>query len=140
MHSKTHDIFIASLKAGVLPAVLAPIFWPLLVFIVEGKLPDWTIYPGAALTISIYSLIIGIICCITLGFPTLLIMQKFNTNKPIIVSIVGLCYAVIIFSILGPSNGHISISQTWPLYMFLGALGAICGYIASYLSRPNKAL
>ena len=74
------------------------------------------------------------------SYTTWQILQKLKIIKPKITAIIALFYAGVLFYIFSPSLEQAAMNKSWQIYIVLGSLGAICGYIASYLSCPNKAL
>lgn len=130
----------ANLIAGVLPGIISPLLWPIVVFLVEGKFPDWVNYPIAAVSIMFFATIIGLAGGVLIGFPTLLLLEKAQLNKPVAAALIALLLVLAGYWVLGPSLAEAPFSQSWPVSLFLGLLGAICALVASRLSRPNQAL
>lgn len=133
-------ILMPSFLAGLLPGCLAPILFPFVVLLVEGRFPDWKNYPAAALTIALFGAVAGTIGSIALGVPSIFALEKLNLNKPPVVAAVGAVFGLLFFLLLGPEHGHVSLAQSWPIAAFVSLLAAVCGYSASKLSRFNIAL
>lgn len=55
------QIIKANLLAGLSPGLVAPVIWPIVAFLVDGKFPTWSTYPMAALSISFFAIIIGLV-------------------------------------------------------------------------------
>jgi len=132
------QIIKANIIAGLLSGVLAPIIWPLIVLLTEGKLPTWSSYPLAALSIFSFATILSLIGCIIIGIPTLLILENNKLNKPIIAGLSGLVAASVVFFIISISNNYPSLSQSWPLAAFFACIGGFCGFTASALTRRSR--
>ena len=133
-------IIKANFLAGLLSGVVAPVIWPLVVFLTEGGFPTWSSYPLAAVSIFAFAIIIGLAGCIIVGIPTISILEKNNINKPTIAGMSGLIMATIVFFVISIINNYPSLSQTWPLAAFFACMGALCGATASALSSTNKPL
>lgn len=140
MKGNYQRLVLANLKAGVIPAIFSPIVWPFVVLAMEGEFPNWSTYPMATFTIILFALVVGIFGCMIIGMPTILILQKFNMNIPMVASVIGFISTMTLYLCFGPSLELAPIKQSWPIYLFLGVIGASCGYMASYLSRPNKRM
>jgi len=95
------------------------------IYLEQGAMPTWTIYP--AVEIMFFALLVGSGGCIFLGIPVLLFLNRLRLNRPWIAATTGFVLAISIFALLGAVHD-------WPLYAFLGTLGAASGFIASYLS------
>jgi hypothetical protein len=133
-------ILMTSFLAGLLPGAIAPILFPFVVLIVEGHFPTWETYPVAAITIALFGAMAGIIGSIVLGIPSLLVLERLNLNRPLVVAVVGAAFGALLFLLFGPDHRQVSLAQSWPIAAFFSILAAVCGYFASKLSRPNKAL
>lgn len=131
-------IIKGTMLAGLLPGLMAPIIWPIVVLLVEGGWPTWSTYPMAALSISFFAIIIALPCCVGLGAPALFGLNKLNLNSPAIAGILGFTMALLIFFLFAVSNDYPTFSQSWPLATFFAINGAIAGTAASLLSRTNK--
>ena len=132
-------IIKANFFACLLSGVIAPVIWPLVVFFTEGKFPNWSNYPLAAVSIFAFTIILSLAGCIIIGIPTLSILEKHNINTPTIAGMSGLILATIVFFAISVINNYPSVSQTWPLAAFFASMGAICGLTASALARTNKS-
>jgi hypothetical protein len=134
------NILMTSFLAGLLPGVIAPILFPFVILIVEGHFPSWETYPAAAITIAFFGAMAGAIGSVVLGVPSLLALERLNLNRPPVAAAVGAVFGVLLFLLFGPDQKQASLAQSWPIAAFFSALAAVCGYFASKLSRPNKAL
>ena len=130
----------ATLLAGLLSGVIAPIMWPFVGLLIDGTWPTWSVYPMAALTISFFAIIIATPCCIVLGGLVLLALEKLNLNTPAISGLSGLVLALLIYLLVATSYNYPSLSEFWPLAAFFAIIGSTCGALASYLSSTNKSL
>lgn len=133
-------IIKANLLAGLSPGLVAPVIWPIVAFLVDGKFPTWSTYPMAALSISFFAIIIGLVSCLVLGSPTLISLEKLNLNTPTSAGTSGFIIALFLYFLFTVSKEQSSITQSWPLGVFFAVLGGICGSTASLLSRTNKSL
>jgi len=140
MEGKYIEMLKANLLSGLLPAVFSPLLWPFVVLFSEGHFPSWETYPNAALSISFFALLIGLCACLVLGFPSLMVLDRLDLNKPIIASIAGLILAIMLFLIITAGGKDATLSNLWTILIFFALLGAVCGAAASILSRTNKAL
>ncbi len=129
----------SSFKAGLIPGLVAPIIWPLVVLLIEGRWPSWPAYPMAILPISLFAILIAAPSCLVLGAPALFVLERLNLNTPTIAGATGAIIALLIYFILSLVNEYPSVSQSWPLAVFFAIIGASCGATASKLSRTNKA-
>ena len=128
---------MTSFLAGLMPGALAPILFPFVVLAVEGHFPSWETYPAAAITIAFFGIMAGTIGSIALGVPSLLALERLNLNRPPVVAAVGAAFGVLLFLLLGPDHRQAPLAQSWPIAAFVSALAAVCGYLASKLSRPD---
>ena len=140
MDEKMGRIIKSTLLAGLAPGVAAPIVWPAVVVLVEGKWPDWHVYPMAALAISSFSIFIAIPSCVTFGSVSLFILEKLDINTPAITGILGLILSLLLYLSIASVNDYPPISQAWPVAAFFSIMGAMCGVIASSVSCTNTAL
>jgi hypothetical protein len=132
-------IIKANIYAGFLSGLVAPVIFPLVILLTEGKLPDWSTYPLAAISIFAFATVLSLAACIIIGIPALSILEKNKLNTPIITAISGLFIATIIFFALSVINNYPPLTQTWPLAAFFVFLGSFCGYTASTFSSTNKS-
>jgi hypothetical protein len=117
--------------------VLAPLTWPFVVLAVEGSFPDWSTYPGAALSVFAFALAAGTGLCLVLGIPALLCLDRLERNTPWTAATVGASVAVILFHVAGPGPKQAPFQDAWPVYVFLAVLGGGAGFAASRWSRPS---
>ena len=126
----------ATLLAGLLSGLVAPIVWPFIFLLVDGAWPTWSVYPMAALTISIFTIIIATPCCVFIGGTMLFFLEKYDLNTPIISGLLGLISALLIFFLATVGSKYPSFSESWPLAGFFALMVVICGMAASLISRP----
>lgn len=131
-------IIKATLLAGLLSGLVAPIIWPFVVLLIDGAWPTWSVYPIAAIAVSFFAVIIATPCCIVLGGLAIFILEKHNLNTPAIIGLSGLISALLLYLLVATSNDYPSFSQSWPLAAFFAIIGSTCGALASHLSRTNK--
>jgi len=112
--------------ASFLPALLAPVLFPILV--VEELIPI-----GGMFVISIYALLIGFPLCFIFGSFILLSLEKLNLNKPLLVS----CIGALMVSI--PVLGYGVFLDNLRLGLFFVIIGGACGFLASRLSNSKKS-
>lgn len=139
MEDNKTRFLVASTKAGALSAVIAPLLWPAVVYFMKGELPALGDFINAILPIVLFALILGVSVAIIIGVPSLLALEHLQLNKPPIVSVVGMIYGAVLVLMFGPGHTRAPISESWPLYLFFGILGAVIGFVASHLSRTNTA-
>ena len=128
----------ATLVAGLIPGILVPVLWPLVVFLIEGKFPDGASYPMGAVAIAFFATLTGLVVSVGLGSLTLVCLEKYRLNNPILAAGAGFIVGVTVFWLAGPSLSQAPLGRSWPVYLFLGVLGAVCGSMASQLSRPSQ--
>jgi hypothetical protein len=131
-------IFKASIFAGLLPGLIVPLVWPFVVFAVEGDYPSWSSYPMAMLTISYFSVAIGLGACIILGVPILWAASRLRLNIPLFIALIGGALGLILFLMVLRVPDTSPSSESWPIATLFVLMAAICGYVASYLSVHLK--
>ena len=130
-------IIKACFLAGLVPGVLAPFLWPLVVWLMEGELPNWSSYPVAAAGIFFFATILGLGVCGTIGVSCLLCLEKFKLNSPPLFAMLGFILGCAMLYMAGPDQLQTELPRSWPMYAFFGVLGAACGFTASYRSRSK---
>lgn len=133
-------IIKSTVLAGLLTGLIAPLIWPVVIMLSKGQWPTWSIYPMAALTISLITIIITIPCSLIIGSPALFYLEKVNLNVPTVVGVLGLIVAFFMYLLVAEINNFPLITQAWPLAVFFSILGAINGVTSSMISRTNILL
>ena len=131
-------IIKASLISGISLGLVAPITWPILIYLVEDRFPAWEAYRTATLSISFFAIFIGLIGSIVIGIPTLKWLDKHNANKPIIAGVIGFVITWIAFYLLSVNSEQTASTPFWIVINYFSLLGAFCGILASKLSSPSK--
>lgn len=135
---KHRTILKACLFAGLLPGVLAPLLWPFVPTLMDGKSMNWGLVLFSLFPVSIFALIGGLLGCLVLGVPVLVLLEKYGINRPIISIMVGSALGLLI-ALTWSLPAERSLVSSWPFVLFFIILGAACAGLASYLCRPNKA-
>ncbi len=125
--------------AGLMPGIIAPLAWPLVVMAVEGSFPDWSVYPSAAVVISLFAIFFGLMGSVFVGSPILVVLSRFNLNLPWLAAVFGVFVSLSAFAVIELPNGDWPISESWPLAVFFAINGAVCGYVASSYMHSNKS-
>ena len=132
------EIFKASFFAGLLPGLIVPLVWPFVILAVEGDFPSWSSYPMAILTISCFSVVIGLGACIIFGAPILWAASRLRLNIPLFLALIGGALGLILFLMVLRVPDISRLSESWPIATLFVLMAAICGYVASFLSVRLK--
>ena len=133
----------ACLLAGVVPALLSPVLWPLVVeLMAEGE--GLAVYSSGFETavialgvVAFFALIIGLPACLLIGFPAVLLADQKGINRPTIMATIGaaLSLGVYVVTSFAVGTDSVPLPEIWPLYAFFVIIGAACGACASALSN-----
>jgi hypothetical protein len=132
-----NHLFRNVLLAGLLPGIVAPLLWPAVVYLAAGRLPAWHTYPSAALAMAFVAVLVGLSVAAFIGFPVLLALRRYRLNRPWLAALIGALLAVILAYVYGPWEERSGSLPTWPVYLFMLLLGALCGATASLLTRED---
>ncbi len=128
----------ACLFTGPVAAVLAPVLFPIVGLLVgEDPWPSALNIDGYLL-IAVFALIVGFFGGLIVGLPSLLLLDAIDLNRPALLAIIGAGASCVIYSLLDSSPTQSPMSETWPLYLYVAAIGAACGAISSYRSLKEK--
>lgn len=126
--------FLAGLSNG----VLAPFSFSLLGLLVEGKLPDLFSF-AALVAIFATASAIGLITCLVVGFPVLLLLRKLNQPSPVFSSGIGIVVGLVFAAAFFYSGASYNFSESWPIAVFYTIHGGFSGYLAGWLTQHNKS-
>ncbi len=114
----------ACFVAGFIPAILAPMLWPVVLFFAPGQSGSSGLSLTAIIAIAGIAFLIGMGLCLVVGLPTILLLDAVGLNKPAISALAGaiLSCAIYFFGVGGASTANI-----WPSYVFVAIIGACCG-------------
>jgi hypothetical protein len=123
---------LSALSGGAAAVFFAPMLWPIVVFAEQGGFSDMTTFLVGLLTVAGVALVGGILLGLLVGFPLLLLLQRWEIANPIVVVAVGAIASAIVFS------GFLSWPvSAWPLYSFFAVVGGLCGWVAAWRMRSN---
>jgi len=117
---------LSALSGGAAAFVFAPLLWPLVIYLRQGSLTDLPVLLAGLLTVAGIALVGGVVLGLLIGFPLLLILQRFGLTSPLFAIFGGAIASVVVFS------GLLSWpADAWPLYAFFSVVGGLCGAVAS---------
>lgn len=140
MFQSVITVLKASLIAGLIPAILSPITWHILLYLYYGKQSIFSIFDVffiKILTIIYFSVIFGEIGCLLIGFPGMLVLEKLHINNIYISGFLGASVGIIPPLIIGPHTIH-DFKEDWPFFIFIAFNGCVCGMAMSFLINRDR--
>lgn len=125
--------FIASVIAGFAAAPVAAVLWLIVVISIYGGFDgDVTAPLGIFLVVAFFALIGGLGLALLVGFPLLVLAERFHVNRMPLMAAAG--------SVIPVGLGFVVSwpPEAWPLYLYLSVIGAACGALASHAARPRR--
>lgn len=124
---------IASLLAGLAAAPTAAVLSPI-ALLMGGREINLLEYLGVpAFAVASVAATFGLIACVVVGWPLLVVLSRIGFNCPAVVSLIGGALATAFLALVG----EWPFLKAWPLYAYFAAIGAVCGAIASMASVPG---
>ena len=132
-------IVMSCVVAGLLNGVLAPFSFSLLGLLVEGKLPD-VASVEALVAIVFFASTVGLLTCMIVGVPVLLLLKKLTLTNPVVSCAIGAAFGFMFAVVFFYSRSTYDLSESWPMAIFYIIHGGFSGYLAGWLSQHNKSL
>ena len=131
--TRLDELMRACFLAGFVPAILAPILWPLVLMSAENGIPRLPLV--AVMSISGMALLGGMIGSLLVGLPSICIADRLGLNRPMVMSAIGAVLSVAVLFVSMWGAGNAPPFESWPVFVFFAVIGASCGAVASRLSR-----
>lgn len=114
----------ACFVAGFIPAILAPVLWPVVLFFTPRQSVSNGLSLTAIIAIAGIAFLIGMGLCLVVGLPSILLLDAVSLNKPAISAFAGATLSCVIYFF---GVGGASTTTVWPGYVFVAIIGACCG-------------
>ena len=136
--NKHHNsVILSCVVAGLLNGVLAPFSFSLLGLLAEGMLPNVASFE-ALVAIVFFSSTIGLLACLIVGVPVLVLLKKLTLTNPLVSSVIGAALGFMFVVFIFYSSSTYDLSDSWPIAIFYITHGGFSGYLAGMLSLDNK--
>ena len=124
---------LSALSGGAAAVFFAPLLWPIVVFAEQKGFADLYTFLVGLLAVAGVALAGGLSLGLIVGFPLLLLLQRWEIANPIVPVAAGAIASAIVFS------GFLSWpASSWFLYSFFAVVGGLCGWVAAWRMRSNK--
>ena len=134
--TRLDELVRACFLAGLAPAILAPILWPIVLMLHGNGMPDLPLVAIASITGM--ALLVGMIGCLFIGLPCIFVADRIGLNRPVVMGALGALVSIAIFFVIPWAYGNALPLSSWPLFLFAAVIGATCGAIASILSPKAR--
>ncbi|MBK7280572.1 hypothetical protein [Candidatus Aalborgicola defluviihabitans] len=134
MSSSPGTLFLSALWGGAAASVFAPLLWPIVVLIEQGRISFSFLF--ALPSVAFIALLSGLVFSAIVGFPLLVLSQKARLPATLVIAI-GALVSVFLFSALFSWP-----QSSWSLYAYVFTLGALwcSGRLENALTRRSSGL
>ena len=132
----------ASLMGGLFAAIVAALLWPVFLWLSNGELNSPTWAPQnmllLLLLVAAFAGVTATFFGVLIGFPTLVILERSQFNRPWVAGTIGVTFAAVGFFAIWTQRDDWTALPYWKPLAYLMVVGAAQGaFSSSFLQRKR---
>ena len=116
---------LSALFGGATAFIVAPLLWPIVVFLEQGSLSPSLL--AGLLAVAMFAFLGGLAFSLVVGFPLLVLLKRVRLNHPLFFALFGAVASTIVFS-----QFFTWPLSAWPLYGYFFIVGGLCSAVAAW--------